>query len=87
MKRDDIRMLIEKRIKEKSAMLGLELPDLMDDFHLTGSGVFDSMDFFGLITDVEEAFRIEIDFTEYDPKVFTTLGGFMDCVLSSAKSG
>ncbi|MCB2203164.1 acyl carrier protein [bacterium] len=87
MDRENLKSFIEQKIDEKVEMLGLERPELTDDYHLTGSGVFDSMDFFGLITDVEEEFQTEIDFTEHDPDVFTTLGGFMQCVLSSASNG
>lgn len=86
MDRENLKSFIEQKIAEKADMLGFEPPALTEDFHLTGSGVFDSMDFFGLITDVEEEFQIEIDFTEHDPNVFTTLGGFMDCVINSANT-
>jgi len=81
---DSIRDFVKGRLLEKVQLLGLDEPELSDDLHLTGSGIFDSMDFFALITDAEEHFGMEIDFTEHDPAEFTTLGGFIRCVMASA---
>ena len=52
---------------------------MSNDFSLTGTGVFDSMDFMNLIADVEEHFNVEVDFSNHDPEFFTTLGGFIHC--------
>ena len=87
MTKEEVKAFVVERIEEKVASLGLEIPSLSDELHLTGSGIFDSMDFFGLITDTEDAYNIEIDFTSYDPQVFTTLGGFVECVLSAEYKG
>ncbi len=84
MTHETIREFVEGKLKDKVRLLGLEVPDLTDDLPLTGSGIFDSMDFFGLITDVEEEFGVEVDFTEHEPSEFTTLAGFVRCVIKSA---
>ncbi len=81
---NSIRDFVTGRLIEKVQLLGLEAPELSDDLHFTGSGIFDSMDFFALITDAEEHFGMEIDFTEHDPAEFTTLGGFVRCIMASA---
>lgn len=80
---DSIRDFVTGRLTEKADLLGLEAPEFYDELHLTGSGIFDSMDFFALITDAEEHFGMEIDFAEHDPAEFTTLGGFVRCVMAS----
>lgn len=87
MNREEVTTFVLDRIRDKAVALGFEMPSVSDDFHLTGSGIFDSMDFFGLITDAEETFGVEVDFTAYDPQVFTTLGGFVECVLSAGSKG
>lgn len=80
---DTIRAFIESKLSEKAAILGVEKPEMRDDFLLTGTGLLDSMDFFGLITDIEEQYGIELDFTEKDPMEFSTLGGFLACAVET----
>jgi acyl carrier protein len=81
-KNAEIREFLLTRIREKSKLLDVTLePDALgDDFSLTGTGIFDSMDFMNLISDIEETFQVEIDFSDHDPEVFTTLKGFLDCI-------
>ncbi|WP_152611285.1 acyl carrier protein [Psychroserpens mesophilus] len=78
--KNEIKDFIKNEIKKKSELMQIELGTIQDDFSLTGSGVFDSMDFMTLIVDVENAFHKEVDFSDSDPEQFTTLGGFVDCV-------
>jgi acyl carrier protein len=79
----DIRQFVEKYISERASQLGVDMPSFSDDLSITGSGLMDSMDFFGLITEVEDTFEVEADFTSEDPSVFTTLAGFVACVERS----
>ncbi|MBE0644918.1 MAG: acyl carrier protein [Bacteroidetes bacterium] len=81
--KETIRVFIQERLVEKASMLDMEAPEMNDDLPLTGIGLLDSMDFFGLITDVEERFGIEIDFTEKEPAEFSTLGGFVICAVEA----
>ena len=67
------------RAKKKIEKFGLSSEDLNQDFSLTGSGVFDSMEFLELISDVETKFNIMIDFSGFEPEEFTTLRGFSHC--------
>ena len=81
-KKTEIQQFIIDKIEEKSKLLDISFePEVMtDDFSLTGTGVFDSMDFMNLITDVEEKFSVEIDFSNHDPEAFTTIKGFIECI-------
>jgi acyl carrier protein len=81
-KKAEIKEFIVGKIEEKSKLLDIsfEPGSINDDFSLTGTGVFDSMDFMNLIADVEEKFSIEVDFSNHDPESFTTLKGFIECI-------
>jgi acyl carrier protein len=81
-KKTEVKEFIVAKIEEKSKLLDIsfEPGSINDDFSLTGTGVFDSMDFMNLIADVEEKFSIEVDFSNHDPESFTTLKGFIECI-------
>jgi acyl carrier protein len=80
-KKEEIKEFIIGKIMEKSRQLDIPIDQdsIDDEFSLTGSGVFDSMDFMNLITDTEEKFGVEVDFSNHDPEFFTTLKGFIEC--------
>jgi acyl carrier protein len=81
-KKAEIKEFIIDKIEEKSKLLDISFePEAMkDDFSLTGTGIFDSMDFMNLITDIEEKFNVEVDFSNHEPESFTTLTGFIECI-------
>ena len=81
-KKEEIKEFIIRKISEKSMEMDIPFDkgSLTGDFSLTGTGVFDSMDFMNLIADVEETFQVEVDFSNHDPEIFTTLAGFVLCV-------
>ena len=62
----------------------LDIPPgaLDDDFDLMNSGLFDSVAFMELITDIEDTLDIELDFDDLDPEEFTSLGGLVRCAAS-----
>jgi len=77
---DELKQFVIDKIVKKSTLQGLKLDKIGDDFSLTGSGLFDSMDFLNLINEVETSFKLVVDFSDADPEEFTTLGGFiMNC--------
>jgi acyl carrier protein len=78
--KEQIKNFIVERINNKASLLNVTLDEIPDDFSLTGSGVFDSIDFMDLIASVETAFRVKVDFSDSDPENFTTLSGFVDCI-------
>lgn len=70
----------EKVLKKAEKMQIILDEEINEDFSITGSGLFDSMDFMHLIVEVEDKFGVEVDFSEHEPAVFTTIGGFVKCV-------
>jgi len=78
--KEKIKDFVRDRIRKKSAKLNVSLDEIPDDFSLTGSGMFDSMDFVELMADVESAFNVQVDFSDADPEQFTTLQGFINCI-------
>ncbi len=77
---DDLKQFVIDKIVKKSTIQGIKLEKIDDSFSLTGSGLFDSMDFLNLINEVEASFKLVVDFSEAAPEEFTTLGGFiMNC--------
>ncbi len=79
-KRNEIVLFIKDKIQRKAKQFEIEIAEEVNEsFSITGSGLFDSMDFMNLIVEVEEKFGVEVDFSEYEPEVFTTIGGFVNC--------
>jgi acyl carrier protein len=77
---EEYKQFIIRCIKKKSEQLSVNLTEINDDFSLTGSGIFDSMDFMNLIVDVENEFKVSVDFSDADPEKFTTLMGFVEYI-------
>jgi len=77
---DELKQFVIDKIVKKSTLQGIKLDKIEDNFSLTGSGLFDSMDFLNLINEVEASFKLTVDFSEAAPEEFTTLRGFvMNC--------
>lgn len=55
------------------------------DFDLVGSGVISSLEFIGLISSIEERFKIVIDFDEHDPASYTTFSGLVNLAAISKR--
>jgi acyl carrier protein len=75
-----VKEFIIDRIHVKANSLSVSFIEISDDFSLTGSGLFDSMDFMNLIAEVEAQFGVNVDFVGADPERFTTLEGFIECI-------
>ncbi len=75
----EIREFITTKVKKRLERFGLTDEAINDEFSLTESGVFDSIEFVELMTDVEHQFNVSVNFENYDPGEFTTLGGFSRC--------
>lgn len=80
MMNSEIKVYINEHIRKKYAEIGTEFDGIDGDESLTTSGLFDSMEFFGLITDIEEHFDVEIAFDGVEPDKFTTVNGLLSCV-------
>jgi D-alanine--poly(phosphoribitol) ligase subunit 2 len=80
----EVREFILARAGHIVRALGIGEEVLSEDFSLTGSGIFDSMQLVELMTDIESQFEIEVDLSDFDPAEFDTLSGFSRCVVSRA---
>jgi acyl carrier protein len=79
--RNEIIHFLFEKIRQKANKLDFTLDDEVNEtFNITGSGLFDSMDFMNLIVEVEDKFGVDVDFSDYEPQVFTTVGGFVRCI-------
>ena len=77
---EELKQFVIDKIVKKSTQQGVKIEKIEDNFSLTGSGLFDSMDFLNLINEVESSFKLVVDFSDAAPEEFTTLGGFiMNC--------
>ena len=78
--RDFIVKRIDEEIQERDISIGSDgdLPLLDID-----SGLIDSFGFLELIAAIEEAFDIEIDFSDKDPAEFLSLRGLVESIASA----
>ncbi len=76
---DQIRAFVTERVRTLAREKGEAPEALDDDYNLMDSGLFDSVAFIQLITDVEETFDVELNFDDLDPEEFTSLGGLLRC--------
>ena len=78
--KERLRIFLEEKVQEAAQKKNM-LVDLADNFELLGTGLIDSISFLGIITEIEQKFNIEIDFSEKDPNDFKTINGFIECAL------
>ncbi|HEX7131032.1 MAG TPA: phosphopantetheine-binding protein [Iamia sp.] len=81
----EIRQFLVVRLAELAAERGLGDVEIAEGFHFFDSGLLDSFGFINLLTDAEEEFSVEVDFTELDPEEFSTLDG-LTATLAQATS-
>ncbi len=88
MKDKEIREFILELLNSKLRLFDIESGSLKDDFDIVGSGLLDSMAFIDLIADLEDKFKLQIDFeTAADTEGFTTLGGLNSIILKAKNVG
>lgn len=73
----NITTFITEKIRAKAALIGDEKPEVTDDFDIMGSGLFDSMEFLVMISEIEERFKVEVDFSDAEPESMSTIAGFI----------
>jgi acyl carrier protein len=81
--KDRAREFVLKLNGEKIAAMGLRPEDCDSEFDLIDSGLLNSMSFLELLEKIEKKFSIELNFMDYDPAEFTSLGGLVDVVARS----
>lgn len=80
MDKTKIKQYIIATLEKKANQLGIENEIFDDNYFIMGSGILDSLDFITLITDIENEFGVNVDFSDEDPEVFSTLSGFIKCI-------
>lgn len=70
----EVRGLLLTNCADGLALVGLEPAEVPDDFDLRENGVLDSLGFLELVTAIEDALQIELDFDDLDPEQLTTVG-------------
>jgi len=78
---NELKKYLVEQIISKAAELDQRIDEVSDDFDLTGSGIFDSMDFMNLLVKIENKFAIEIDLSDADPVEFTKVAGFVAAIV------
>lgn len=79
----EIREQIIERLKDRALRLGFKDKYLVKDFDLIKAGLLDSMSFIEFIAELENQYKIEIDFERYNPSEFTTLAGLSKVIVET----
>lgn len=79
----DIQKFITGTLKEVTTNFGNGAADVAPEANLLENGFIDSLGFVSLMSAIEQAYDIELDFDEADPKSFTTIQGLVDCTAQA----
>jgi acyl carrier protein len=83
---DAVRDLLLHACADGLALVGLKPAEVCDDFDLRESGVVDSLGFLELVTALEDALGVTLDFELIDPEQLTTVGPLAKHVAGQAAS-
>ena len=70
----EVRSFMLRRVEQPLSAKGLTPEDTPDDFDLFTEGIIDSFGIIELIGDLEERFRVTIEFDDLDPDAVTVVG-------------
>lgn len=73
-------------LKERAKRLGFDKGHLSVDCNLFEVGIVDSMAFIEIVSELEKAFGVEIDFEKYDPSDLSSIVGLSACVVESREA-
>jgi acyl carrier protein len=80
----DIKEFILDLIGEKLAVFNIKRGEVNNDFDLVKSGLLDSMSFIDLVAELEDKYKLEVDFEEAaDNNDFTTMGGLIQLITDT----
>jgi acyl carrier protein len=82
---EELRNIIISFIEPKLIKSGFDKNKLIDSTDLLGEGILDSFDFIDLVVYIEDQTHISVDLSQLNFDIFTTLGGFINEVLSQQK--
>lgn len=84
MNRQEVKDYILGAVSERLKLFDVKDTEVNDSFDLVKSGLLDSMAFVDLIADIEEKFKVEIDFEKVaDEAAFTSMGGLVKIILDA----
>ena len=88
MTRTEISDFILDLIGEKLAIFYISRGEVDDDFDLVKSGLLDSMSFIDLLAEIEEKFKLEINYEQaVDNEAFTSFGGLIKLIMDTKNAG
>jgi acyl carrier protein len=82
---EELRNIIISFIEPKLIKLDFDKHKLTDETDLLKGGILDSFDFIDLVVYIEDQTHISVDLSQLNFDIFTTLGGFINEVLSQQK--
>ena len=84
MNKTEISNFILDLISEKLAIFYISRGEVDDDFDLVKSGLLDSMSFIDLLAEIEEKFKLEIDYEQaVNNDTFTSFGGLIQLIMDT----
>ena len=84
MNRTEISDFILELISEKLTVFNISRGEVNDDFDLVKSGLLDSMSFIDLMAEIEERFKLEIDYEKAaENDDFTAFGGLIQLIMDA----
>jgi len=81
---DNVRTLILSECANSLALFGHTAETVPDDFDLRAQGVIDSLGFLELVTTLETALGVELDFDGLEPEELTVIGPLSRYVAAQA---
>ena len=82
---EELRNIIISFIEPKLIKSDFDKNKLTDETDLLKDGILDSFDFIDLVVYIEDQTNISVDLSQLNFDIFTTLGGFINEVLSQQK--
>jgi len=82
---EELRNIIISFIEPKLIKSDFDKHKLTDETDLLKGGILDSFDFIDLVVYIEDQTHISVDLSQLNFDIFTTLGGFINEVLSQQK--
>jgi acyl carrier protein len=77
---EEVRLFVLDRVKQPLAAKGLTPGAAPQDLDLLSEGMIDSFGIVELIGDLEDRFRVRLDFDDLDPEVVTVVGPLSEYV-------
>ena len=83
MNKEKIKEKIYALMKNRLKRLGMNTSDVDEYSSLLGQGIYDSMAFIELISEIEKCFDIEIDFEEMDASDFLSVNQIVNIIYDN----